>query len=496
VQNYLFVLSLFPLIILVGLLVSRKLSILVSTAITAIVTLFLSFIIWRMDTQFIVASSAKSVSIAFDIFTIIFGATFFWQFLENGGIVRSMRFYLRSVSSDIRVQTILLVWFFGGLIEGVAGFGTPAAIIAPMLVGIGLSPILAVAVPLVANSTAVIFGAVGTPVRVGFSSFPIEGVAATAAAINTVGFIVPIFILFVLSSIAQNRRLFITDALPFALFSGIAFVVPYIIAAQFGYEFPSIIGAVVGMSLAVICIKKKLFVPKYEHHIHGAQEATKEHSIRKVMFPYILLVFLLIGAKFFPISYTALFAEGISHTFNLLNPGFIFIISTLGMVLVYKHRVPTIIKTVSIVITKAIRPFFVILFISMTTQLMMHTNHNTSTYQSMMHTVSTIIHNSLLPFMAPFLGAFGSFIAGSATVSNLVLGTVVYDAAHSLGMNVTMLLALQLVGAGIGNMIAISNIVTAEAVVGLHGKEMSVLKKVILPCIIYLFLVGLIGLVQ
>ncbi len=102
---------------------------------------------------------------------------------------------------------------------------------------------------------------------------------------------------------------------------------------------------------------------------------------------------------------------------------------------------------------------------------------------------------SLLPFISPFIGAFGAFIAGSATVSTLLFGKFQFLAATNLGLNTSKILALQLVGAGVGNMIALTNIIAAQATVKLYHKEMSILKMTIIPCLIYLFVAGVVGLI-
>ena len=92
------------------------------------------------------------------------------------------------------------------------------------------------------------------------------------------------------------------------------------------------------------------------------------------------------------------------------------------------------------------------------------------------------------------VGAFGSFLTGSATVSNLMFGNFLATAARDLSLSVDKILALALVGGAAGNMIALADIMAAEAVVGLKNEERKVLKGVIIPCAIYILLIGVIGL--
>jgi len=125
---------------------------------------------------------------------------------------------------------------------------------------------------------------------------------------------------------------------------------------------------------------------------------------------------------------------------------------------------------------------------------MMYTGYNSSGITSMVNIIANVFKSSLLIFFSPFIGAFGAFIAGSATVSTILFGSFQYSVAIDLGLSVSVLLALQVIGAGIGNMIALTNIVAAEATVKIHGYEHEIIRKTIIPCLIYLILVVILGL--
>lgn len=99
-----------------------------------------------------------------------------------------------------------------------------------------------------------------------------------------------------------------------------------------------------------------------------------------------------------------------------------------------------------------------------------------------------------LPFLSVFVGALGSFLSGSATVSNLLFGPIQVQAAGQLGIMSTWILALQLVGAGVGNMVALPNILAVEAAVGAPHEESSLLRHLAIPCLLYLAIAGMIGL--
>lgn len=124
---------------------------------------------------------------------------------------------------------------------------------------------------------------------------------------------------------------------------------------------------------------------------------------------------------------------------------------------------------------------------------MINAGINNSGLLSPIKLLASSIESNLIPLFTPFAGAFGSFITGSVTTSNILFGTLFHTAALNIGIGSQIVLALLVVGAGLGNMIAVADILTAQAVIGEKNKERKIIKAVIIPCLICLFLVGLFG---
>ncbi len=103
------------------------------------------------------------------------------------------------------------------------------------------------------------------------------------------------------------------------------------------------------------------------------------------------------------------------------------------------------------------------------------------------------IFGDMWPIMSPFLGMLGSFVSGSATVSNLTFGNVQYSIASTVNLNTNIIMAEQVIGAAIGNMICVHNVVAASSVVGLENQEGLIIKKTIIPALIYATLVAIIS---
>ena len=492
------ILSLLPIVfILILVLVFRK-SLFFSAPLTFVLTLLLSLFFWKMQSAYIFASSLKGLFIAIEITLIVFGALFFLDVLKKKGIVESIEYHLSHLSADKRVQAILLCWFFGSLLEGASGFGAPAAIVAPLLVGIGFPAITAVAIALIANSAPVVFGAVGTPINLGFSGLNVTNVSFYAGLTNLiVGTFVPLMIISVLVLLNSKTKKWkhIKDSIPFSIAAGLCFMVPYFIISMFSSEFPTLIGSIIGMGLLILIIKKKFLMPKHEWVFeYGRKEKLKvKYGFFKSFLPYLIVVVLLVITRFLPVtSFNYQILDGIAHNFNLFNSGIIFF----AIALIYSlHSASAIKYSLKDSFFKLEKAFVALFFIAAFVQLMANTNFNSSGLSSMVGVMAGFATTSALPFIAPFIGALGAFIAGSATVSNLLFGKFHVESATLLGMNAQKILALEVVGSAAGNMIALSNIVAAEATVKLHGQEEKLIKINIIPCLIYLALAGIVGLV-
>jgi len=400
---------------------------------------------------------------------------------------------LEHFSKDYRIQALLLAWLFQAFLEGTAGFGTPMAIVAPLLVGLGLSPLRALIIALLGNSSASLFGAVGTPIRVGFAGLDTVGVPFLASMINCSGFIIPVFMLWLVTAGRANRRREFLNALPFALWTGVAFLVPSIPFVFLGQEFPSILGSIVGLALVYITTKVGLFVPKESLSLRGEEKLTRSMSPFSAFLPYMLLIVFLVAGKLLLGKVGLPIGFGFEHIFNVFNPGFAFMVTGVIVAVIWKHKKGVIISTAKSAFVGAFGPFMAITATSILVQLMISSGHNTSGIPAAIHLVSRVFETSYLSFFAPFVGAFGSFITGSVTVSNIMFGAFFNTAAVDLGKDISLILSLAVVGASVGNMIALSDMLAAQAVLGVKNQEWKILKGVAIPCFLLLIIVGSIG---
>lgn len=246
---------------------------------------------WKLPFLRLAALSIQGVVIAIGVLIIVFGAILILYTLEKSGGMETIQAGMQKVSPDRRVQAIIIGFLFAAFIEGAAGFGTPAALAAPLLLGLGFPAMAAAVVCLVFNSVPVSFGAVGTPILVGFGLLKgdvqqaVEAAAAGGQSLGFTGFdgfakivgewasvmhapmaiIITIFMLGFMSRIWGPERSWAPGfrAWKFCVFAGICFLIPYLFCAWvLGPEFPAMLGGLIGLGVVVWGAKMGICVPK------------------------------------------------------------------------------------------------------------------------------------------------------------------------------------------------------------------------------------------
>lgn len=506
---------------------------------------------WEMTFNRVIASTLQGLILTGAILWIIFGAILLLNTLKHSGAITAIRSGFSNISPDRRVQAIIVAWLFGCFIEGASGFGTPAAIAAPLMVALGFPALAAVMVGMMIQSTPVSFGAVGTPIVVGVSAgLDKAGISARLAEQGsnwetffrlitsevalthaTIGILMPLFMCIMLTRFFGRNKSW-TEGLsiaPFAIFAGIAFVVPYALAGVFlGPEFPSMIGALVGLLLVVPAARAGFLVPKTVWDFADAKDwpahwmgniqikldslaARAPISIGMAWLPYLLLAGLLVLSRvnadvkaFFSnnlvLGWSNLLGEtGVSGSIQFLYlPGGIMVMVVLATFLLHRMKFSELTAAVGESSRTLLGAGFVLIFTIPMVRILINSGVNMGDLPSMPRAMAELVASSVgdvYPFFASWVGALGAFIAGSNTVSNLMLAQFQFDTAQLIGVSSAMLVASQAVGAAAGNMIAIHNVVAASATVGLLGREGETLRMTIIPTIYYLIMAGLITMI-
>lgn len=529
-------------ILLIGLRWPAKHAMPLVFAMTATIALFF----WEMSFNRILASTLQGLVVTAGILWIIFGAILLLNTLKHSGGIQSIRAGFMTISPDRRVQAIIIAWLFGCFIEGASGFGTPAAIVAPLLVAIGFPAMAAVMLGMLVQSTPVSFGAVGTPIIIGITSgLDSEAVGAQLLANGSdwasflqlitnqvaivhaiVGTVIPLIMVLMLTRFFGKEKSWKAafEIIPFALFAGVAFTIPYALTGVLlGPEFPSLLGGLIGLSIVTTAARFNFLTPKTTWDFAPAKEwpsewlgsiemkldnlTSKPMSSWLAWFPYVLVGLLLVISRVFPsvgsamksvvIKFPNILGEaGINADFMpLYLPGGILVFVACSAYFLHRMQWQHFRAALSESSRVLLGAGFVLLFTVPMVRILINSGVNAADIPSMPIAMARFIADSvggIYPLLAPSIGALGAFIAGSNTVSNMMFSQFQFGVAENLGISTAIIVAGQAVGAAAGNMIAIHNVVAASATVGLLGQEGSTLRKTIWPTLYYVFFTGLI----
>ena len=512
-----------------------------------VVATVLAFFVWQVSGTVIAASVIQGVAICIAILWIVFGALLMLNTLTNSGAIATIRAGFMNITPDRRIQAMIIAWCFGAFIEGAAGFGTPAAVCAPLLMALGFPAMAAVTVALIIQSTPVTFGAVGTPVLLGvktgldnplvhdllgrngiaFMDYIYE-IGATAALVHgIIGILIPTFLAVILTRFFGKEKSIAKglEALPFGIFAGLSFTVPYFLVAWFlGPEFPSLVGGLVGLALVTTAAKNNFLTPKtpwdfddranWPKHWMGSWEpkfagAPEHMTLFKAWSPYILVgLFLVLSRKVawikgalasvaIPIS--DLFGTGIGYTIKpLYVPGFIFVCAVICAFFIQRMKFSDLKDAANSAFKTTLQASFALGFAIPMVRVFINSGDkfNASGLLSMPLELANgvaAMAGSIWTSCAAIIGAMGAFIAGSNTISNMMFSLFQFGVASQIDVPQSIIVALQAVGGAAGNMITVHNVVAAAAVVGLMDREGEIIRKTLIPLTYYLIMAAIIG---
>ncbi|MDD3312230.1 L-lactate permease [Pseudodesulfovibrio sp.] len=512
--------------------------------------------VWGLPVKYVAALTLQGFVTAIGILIIVFGAILILRTLQHSGGMETIQHGMQNITPDRRIQAIIIGYMFAAFIEGAAGFGTPAALAAPLLLSLGFPPLAAAIICLVFNSFPVTFGAVGTPVVLGLKFLAPgvdQAIASGAAGVNftsmggfigLVGqwatlmhlgmiFILPVFMLGFITRFFGPERSWKPGlaAWKFCVFAAVSFTIPYMIFAWFvGPEFPALIGGLVGLGVIIAGAKAGFCMPakswdfgpsdKWDPEWTGSVSADasefKAHMSQfKAWLPYILIGLILVVTRIPELGLKGILAAQAIKFNNILGfksvnasiaylylPGTIpFVLVALLTVLIHGMPGPKVslawkqaFKTMK---NPTIALFAAVALVSIfrgsgIADAALNPNSYPSMPLAMAKAVAAIAGNAW-PMVASYVGGLGAFITGSNTVSDLLFAEFQWGVAANLDLPRQIIVAAQATGGAMGNMICIHNIVAACAVVGLSGMEGAILKRTVWPFLLYGLVVGVVA---
>lgn len=518
--------SAFPIVLLIWLMTKKRaVPSHIALPITALLVGLIQLFYFNSSSLLLSANVISGVLSVLTPISIIAGAILLNRVLAISGAEKVIGRWLDSISTNAVAQLMIIGWAFAFMLEGASGFGTPAAIAAPMLVGLGFNPLSVAVFALIMNSIPVSFGAVGTPIWFGLDSLNLSpeqllSVSSQTALINfAAALVIPILALKFVVSWNLIRRNIV-----FIFLSILACTLPYYLLANLNYEFPSLLGGAIGLMLSIAFAKADIGLNAAENDLPKGEKV----PFRQVFFavlPLVLLIVILIVTRISQLGIKGLLTNaqawfgfdlgsthvGVSQSLiisiqNILStsvgwsyktlyvPALIpFLLVVLISIPLLKMTGPQVKEAFSDTSRRIKLPFISLAGALVMVKFMMLGGEQSPIFL-IANAFASLTGDSWSLFAA-FLGALGSFFSGSATVSNLTFGAIQQSIAQQVGLSTTLILALQSAGAAMGNMVCINNIIAVSTILGFSNKEGVIIKKTIIPMLAYGAVAALVGFV-
>lgn len=463
---------------------------------TVILTLAIAIICWRMKFIDGITATVEGMAIAlWPILLVIVAALFTYNLAVETKTMDVIKKMLSSITTDKRIQVLILAWGFGGFLEAVAGYGTAVAIPASILASLGFNPLFAAVICLLANTVPTAFGALGIPVTTLATVTGLEIVHLSyVTSIQLAGFIV--LIPFLLVILTEKSIKALKGVVGITLVSGITFAVPQVFIAKYlGADLPALVASICSMACTILMAKA----------MNKEKVETKEDKIGLkegvlAWLPYILLCGLILIASPLVPSINSLLAKASSNihiytgdatsttAFSWINtPGMMILIATFIAGLIQKLKFTYMLDVLKRTVIQLKTSFITIMSIVAISKIMSHSGMTSSISFGL-----CAITGSFYPLIAPLLGAIGTFVTGSDTSANILFGALQTEAAKSLSIDPYWIAAANTAGATAGKMISPQSIAIATSATGLIGSEGKILSTTVKYCLGYVIILGLI----
>ncbi|ABK61640.1 MULTISPECIES: L-lactate permease [Clostridium] len=464
---------------------------------TLALIIVLAVIVWKMPIIDALTATLEGTALAiWPIMLVIIAAVFTYNLSMYTKSMDIIKKIMTSITTDKRILVLILAWGFGGFLEAIAGFGTAVAIPASIMAALGFDPVFAAIICLIANTTPTAFGAIGIPVSTLAKVAGLDPTLLSYAVALQLGALIAIVPILLVMITERNVKA-IKGVFGISLASGLAFAIPEVLAAKYmGAELPALLGSIVCMGVTILMAK--VF---YKDTADKSAEKIpfKKGFIAWIPFILVFLIIIVTSPLFGPINsalsaiktevpiYTGQGAK--PYVFKwIATPGTLIIIATTIGGLIQGAKFGEIMKVLWDTTKQMTKSAITIVSIVSLAKVM--------GYSGMITAIAAVlvkITGGFYPFIAPVIGALGTFVTGSDTSANVLFGELQVKVANSLHLSPYWLAAANTGGATAGKMISPQSIAVATAATGIQGTEGKILNGTLKFCLAYVVILGCIA---
>ncbi len=440
--------------------------------------------------QLLAYAHAKALLLSIDVLLIIWAAFLMYRVADEAGAIRTIGDALPHLTNDKSMQALVIGWVFASFLQGVGGFGVPVAVIAPILVGLGFSPLSAVVIPSIGHGWAVTFGSLGSSFQalMAATGLPDSILAPDAALfLGISGLAVGWMVAHAAGGWTAVRRLF-WGSLAMGVVMG---VVQYLVAVAGVWNIAAFSGAIAGLAIAYPIARRF----RGERQDNGVLDV---RSLLVAVSGYAILVAVILGVQLIPalnafLSQVVIQVDfpQVSTTTGFINPagagrkivvfrhtGTVLGYAALLAYLVYRragcYNAGAVVRILDGTLRRVMSSSVSIASMVAIAVIMEHAGMTDRLARGLAEGVG-----GFFPVVAPWIGSLGAFMTGSNTNSNVVFGALQMKTATLLGYRVPLILAAQTAGAALASVMAPTKVVVGASTAGMAGREGDVMRKLL-----------------
>jgi lactate permease len=488
-----FILALTPIIVILVLMVVLRWGAARAGGVGYLTALLIAILFFGAGPHLLAYAHARALLLAVDVLLIIWAAFLLYRVADEAGAIRTIGQSLPYLTANPGMQALIIGWVFASFLQGVGGFGVPVAVIAPILVGLGFSPLAAVVLPSIGHGWAVTFGSLGSSFQalMAATGLPGEQLAGPSAIfLGISGFLVGAMVAYFVGGWVGLKQL----ALPVLALGSVMSLTLYVVATSGLWNIASFSAGLIGLIAAVPLAGR----------YRGEQTHSERLDSRRLLIAlsgYAVMMIVILGIQMIPTIRAWLGQWVIQINFpEVATSGGSFGLAPFVTAAGPGRKIPIFRHTGSILAYSAFLAYLIYRqagwyppgaprrILSGTVRRVM----SSSVSITSMVTMAVIMENAgmtdtlarglaegmgaVFPLVAPWIGAIGAFMTGSNTNSNVVFGALQLRTAQLLGFQVAIILAAQTAGAALASVMAPTKVVVGASTAGMAGREGEIMR--------------------
>ena len=507
-----FLLALVPIAVIIILMIGFRWGAARAGAAGYLSALLIALLFFGAGPRLLAYAHGRALLFSLDVLLIIWAAFLLYRVADEAGAIRTIGQALPHLTADRGMQALIIGWAFAAFLQGVGGFGVPVAVIAPILVGLGFTPLLAVVIPSIGHGWAVSFGSLGSSYQalMAVTGLSTEVLAAPAALLLSIACLATGYsVAHAAGGWVAVRRL----ALPVLIMGIVMGSVHLLVGISPVWNIAAFCAGMAGLLVAYPLARRW----RNEHSSKSEEADNKKdgdildrRALVVALSGYIILIVLTLGIQLitpisdflgqvtfqvrFPEVSTAtgyVTPEGFGRKITVFrHPGAILAYAAMLAYLIYryfKRYTPGAARRILGGMVGRVMASSVSIVSMVTMAVVMENSGMTETLARGLADVM----GRAYPLIAPWIGGLGAFMTGSNTNSNVIFGALQQRMAELLGFSVAVILAAQTAGAGLTSVLAPTKVVVGTSTAGMAGREGEVMRKLIVYTFLILLLASL-----